>query len=109
MHISSAKLARASRPLIPCFAVVAIVCILPITPITAADESPSINKSAWVNIPGGIADAVGHCAYFANASDGLSALDLQDGHTLWDTKEAIQPLALDGFHLIALRPRPIES
>ncbi|HEY2760017.1 MAG TPA: hypothetical protein VGI75_04720 [Pirellulales bacterium] len=76
-----------------------------IAPINAADESPSTNKPGWINIPGGIADTAGHCAYVANASDGLTALDLQDGHTLWDTKAAIQPLALDGYHLIARAPR----
>ena len=79
----------------------AVTCIFLTTPIRAADEAPSANKLAWINIPGGIADTAGHCAYVANANDGLTALDLQDGHTLWDTKHAIQPLALDGYHLIA--------
>jgi hypothetical protein len=55
-------------------------------------------------IPGGIADARGTVAYVANASEGIAALDMSTGQPLWDTKQGVYPMALDGTRLFAKAP-----
>src|SRR5262249_23027457 len=44
-------------------------------------------------------------AYVSSASDGIEAIDLESGTAIWETKEAIRPLALDGDMLVAQGPR----
>ena len=62
-------------------------------------------STPWVVIPGGIADTAGKIAYVSSMDDGVEAVDLESGQAIWDTKEALHPLALDGDQLIAQAPR----
>ena len=64
---------------------------------TAADE--------WINIPAGIADVANKTAYITNSSDCLEALDLTNGHTLWENKQVQRALALAGQRLVAVERR----
>ncbi len=52
---------------------------------TAAQEQTAADE--WINIPAGIADAANKTAYVTNSSDCLEALDLTNGHTLWENKQ----------------------
>jgi hypothetical protein len=53
-------------------------------------------------LPGGIADPAGQTAYVTNTTGGMDAIDLKTGQTLWDTREATQPLIVSGNRLAAL-------
>jgi hypothetical protein len=77
-----------------------------IHPVAAAEHAvePGPVKS-WVVIPGGLADLPGKVAYVASANDGVEAVDLESGQTIWESKEAIKPLALAGDQLVAQAPR----
>ncbi|HZZ26640.1 MAG TPA: hypothetical protein VFE46_01430 [Pirellulales bacterium] len=59
----------------------------------------------WVVIPGGIADTAGKVAYVSSMNDGIESIDLESGQPIWECKEALHPLALDGDQLIAQAPR----
>jgi hypothetical protein len=77
-----------------------------IHPVAAAEHAvePGPVKS-WVVIPGGLADLPGKVAYVASANDGVEAVDLESGQTIWESKDAIKPLALAGDQLVAQGPR----
>lgn len=55
-----------------------------------------------VNLPGGVANAAGTVLYLTSLWSGVVALDAQDGRVLWESKEAMHPLALVGKRLVAL-------
>lgn len=59
-----------------------------------------------VNLPGGVANAAGTVLYLTNLWNGVVALDAQDGRVLWESKEAMHPLALVGKRLVALSGTP---
>ena len=74
--------------------------------LRAADAPAELSVvPAYANIPGGIADSTGGVAYVASASDGIIAIDMANGHPMWESKEAVHPMALDGSRLIAQAPR----
>ncbi len=70
---------------------------------TAAQEQTAADE--WINIPAGIADAANKTAYVTNSSDCLEALDLTNGHTLWENKQVQRALALTGQRLVAVERR----
>jgi hypothetical protein len=91
---------------ISCIAAATLTGALSIFAVTnaSADESEPAASSAFTVIPGGIADAGGTVAYLANASEGIDAIDMSSGRPLWDTKQGVYPMALDGDWLIAKAP-----
>jgi len=74
------------------------------TPSASADESGPDPSPGFTIIPGGVADTRGTVAYLANASEGIDAIDMATGRPLWDTKQGVYPMALDGDWLIAKAP-----
>jgi len=97
---------RNHRAWIAGFTVVGVLSQGFIATSRATDNTPGAPAAAtWIAIPGGIADARGTVAYVANAKEGVDALDMVSGDLLWDTKQAVHPLALDGARLIAQAPR----
>jgi hypothetical protein len=63
--------------------------------------APAADRPASIPFPDGIAASDGKTAFVINADGGIDALDLAKGELLWDTKEAVKPLALKGKLLMA--------
>jgi hypothetical protein len=55
-----------------------------------------------VPLPGGVADPAGRTGFFANATGGVSAVDLTTGDVLWETAEAEHPVLAAGDRLYAV-------
>jgi hypothetical protein len=85
------------------FSTASALLVLLCTPPARAEngEPAKLSSTDWAIIPGGVADAAGTTAYFAGSGDIIEAIDMRDGKTLWDSKEAVRPVALDGQRLIA--------
>lgn len=81
-----------------------LALVFVVTNIEGADEGGSTSPAAFTIVPGGIADAGGTVAYLANATEGIDAIDMTTGQPLWDTKQGVYPMALDGTRLIAKAP-----
>jgi len=60
--------------------------------LTASPAKPTENPPLSVRLPLGVADAKNNIGYVPNDKDGVDAIDLTNGETLWQTKEATRPL-----------------
>jgi hypothetical protein len=60
-------------------------------------------------LPGGILDPNGKIGYFPNSTNGIDAIDLHDGTTLWTTNEASYPLLATSNWLLAQKNIPDRS
>ncbi len=100
------RTARALRPqiLFTCALALGIIAI-GVQLHAAAAEGYATPSTPWVIIPGGIADTAGKIAYVSSMDDGVEAVDLESGQQIWETKEALHPLAIAGDQLIAQAPR----
>ncbi|HTQ40632.1 MAG TPA: hypothetical protein VMJ32_16540 [Pirellulales bacterium] len=101
-------IARAARQriIIAGFAALLVIALGGLTSAVVADEySNAAVSTPWVVIPGGIADTAGKIAYVSSMNDGVEAVDLESGQAIWESKEALHPLALDGDQLLAQAPR----
>ena len=55
-----------------------------------------------VYLPGGVADQNGKTGYVGNVTDGIDAIDLETGRTLWQSALASKPLVAFDHSLVAL-------
>jgi hypothetical protein len=60
-------------------------------------------------LPGGILDPNGKIGYFTNPTNGIDAIDLNDGSTTWTTNEASYPLLVTSNWLLAQKIIPDRS
>jgi hypothetical protein len=65
-----------------------------------AAPAPEPKESGRAVIPGGVADAAGAKGFVANADGGVTALDLESGKALWDSKTAGRPVAVAGGRVL---------
>src|SRR5262245_30770528 len=67
---------------------------------SAADSCPD-----YLTIPNGVTDPEGKVGYLTNPEvlGGIDAVNLEDGKTLWNSKEGTRPIALVGKKLVAQR------
>jgi hypothetical protein len=68
-------------------AFVGLACLLVAAPAPEKDAS-----ARPVPLPVGVADAAGKVGYVPNDKDGIDAIDLANGETLWQSKESTKPL-----------------
>ncbi len=88
------------------FSTASALLVLLCTPLAGAEESEpaKLNSTDWTIIPGGVADIDGKVAYLAGSGDMIEAIDMANGQVLWDSKDAVRPVALDGKRLVAQGP-----
>ena len=60
-------------------------------------------------LPRGVAEPSGKIGYVANGNDGIDAIDLNNGRTLWATSEASYPLLATRHWLTAQKTLPDQS
>ncbi len=68
--------------------------VLLMTSTAAAAPAPDKENTPFrpVLLPLGVADPAGRIGFVANDKDGIDAIDLATGDTLWQTKESTKPL-----------------
>ncbi len=88
------------------FSAASALLVLLCTPTARAEDGEPAKLSSvdWAIIPGGVADSAGKTAYIAGSGDMIEALDMTNGQTVWDSKAAVRPVALDGNRLVAQGP-----
>jgi hypothetical protein len=68
--------------------------------VNAAPATPP-PTTAFIPIPGGVADSAGKVAFVTGETGAIEALDCESGKVLWTSKDATKPLAVMGKKLIA--------